>query len=308
MESFELKAIEANQEQEAEKKLEEILEDPDNAFLTEHKMNLDRIEDAETAVEALRIAEELILKRLERTFEFRLLKPVEGMAVGPVNFEGIKRTIDSIKSHQELIGEGGDAFVVVDKNEIREFPPEICYKFAKAEQTPRGRNPMSYEAEIHGDFYEAAKEISNMIGVPMPFYSTELGHDKIIAMEKLPAKSVDDVLRGMGGLPDWFDVDMFCDELKHVFDELHRRGLYHRDMHVGNLMITQSATPPEDGKWGYIIDFGLSGYGSENMDPYRKELAGQVFTYANDYDIIESVRRGLNDYRNRKERENHDNR
>lgn len=287
-------------EVEAERKLDAILESPENAFLHEHKQHIERIEDAETAVEALRIAEEIIMRRLEATFKFRLLRHVEGVEVDSVKLATIKETIDSIKLNQEKIGEGGDAIVVIDKSSIKELPPELCYKFAKAEETPRGRNPMAEEADLQDDFFTAATELPHLhIAVPEPFYTTELGHDKLIAMEKLPAKSVDDILRGFGSLPDWFDIDQFCDNLEQFLKELHARGLYHRDMHVGNIMIRQSAEEPEDGKWGYMIDFGLSAHGVENLDPYRKEVADMAFTYANDNGIVAEARHALHDYRNR---------
>lgn len=302
MESFKFAApeVESDPEVEAELMLEKVLSDPDNAFLIEHEANFLKIENAETCVKALQIAEELIFKRLERTFHFKLMKNIEGVSPESINVEGIKNTIESIKKHKEQIGEGGDAFVVIAKNEIREFPPEVCYKFAKVEKTPRGRNAMPYEAELQEDFYRIVEEISEYnIGVPMPFYSVELGRDKMIAMEKLPAKSVDDILRGMGSLPEWLDIDKFCDQLEGLFTELHAKGLYHRDMHVGNIMIRQTHDEPEDGKWGYLIDFGLSGYGMEGMDPYKKDVAGSVFTYANDNGIVDIVRNSLFEYKSR---------
>jgi len=287
-----------------EEKLDEILSDPDFAFIRAHNQNMERIDNAETAVEALAIARELISVRAERTFQFTLLRAVEGVETLSVNVEAVQRIIDSIKENQEQIGEGGDAYVVVDKNELREFPPEICYKFAKAEATPRGRNTMQAEAEIHGDFYAASLEVSELgIGVPLPMYTTEVGKDKVLAMEKLPAKSVDDILRGMGTLRDWFNVDEFCDRFEKFLIEMHKRGLYHRDMHVGNIMLSQAAEMPEDGVWGYMIDFGLSSHGVEGMDPYKKEVAGTRFTYNDDNGIVSEVRQKLHSYKRRNTKE-----
>jgi hypothetical protein len=52
---------------------------------------------------------------------------------------------------------------------------------------------------------------------------------------------------------------------------------------------------PEDGMYGYVIDFGFSDYCSETLEnPYQKELNGQVFTYLEDYAIIEKVKKSLN--------------
>ncbi len=123
MESLESKEIKINPERAAERKLEDLLNNPLNAFLVEHKRNFDQIENAETSVEALQIAEGLILNRLEGTFHLQLTKSVEGVKSEKINAQGIRKTIDTIKEHHELIGEGVDALVVIAKNEISELPP-----------------------------------------------------------------------------------------------------------------------------------------------------------------------------------------
>ncbi len=281
-----------NNEAELERQLQSLLDDPDNAFLSENASNKDIIDNAETAGEALRYAREKIQQRLERTFSFRLVKEIEGVEMLSVSPAGVKHMIESVKKHQEKIGEGGDAIVVIDTSVVRELPPEVCFKFAKEEKTPRGRNSLLRELEIQSAFYDAAEEIEGTkIGVPLPLYSTEIGSDKLIAMERLPAKSVDDIKRGFGSVPEWFDIDHFCDELGDFVARMHNHGLYHRDMHIGNVMIRQSREVPEDGKWGYVIDFGLSTEaGINELDPYKKEVAGEVFTYREDHDIIKEVR------------------
>jgi serine/threonine protein kinase len=126
----------------------------------------------------------------------------------------------------------------------------------------------------------------------------------MIVMEKLHARSIDDILRGFGNLPHGFDVDAFCDALKAFLTDMHARGLYHRDLHYGNIMITQEGSdiPASERPMGYVIDFGLSGYAQESMDPYKKEGAGTTFTYDDDYGRIESVKHDLLgfQYRNRR--------
>lgn len=286
---------------EAEKELDRLLDDPENAFLTEIPKNEEEIFNTNNVIEALDIAKEKIKQRLERTFRFYIHSPVEGVENMEVNFLGIKQVVDSIKQNQSIIGEGEDAYVVIDKNEIREFPPEVCYKFSKKATTSRGRNSIEQEADIQSKFYNAAQIlIGSKIGVPAPFYSTEIAGNQIIAMEKLSARSVDDILRSKGYLPDWLDIEVFCNELTAFIDKMHQQHLYHRDMHMGNIMITQSIEIPD--KWGYVIDFGLSAVGYEDMQPYKKEEAGKVFTYNNDYAIIKKVKFELEQLRERKKR------
>lgn len=294
-------AVNRQLQKDAAAELDRLLELPENSFLTQIQRNQDEIFNTPTAVEALAVATQKIEQRLERTFKFQLMRPVEGVDQMTVNHIGIKEVIDNIKANQTLIGEGEDAFVVIDKNEIKEFPPEVCYKFSKKETTARGRNSTSQEADIHSRFYDVSLQLStSKIGVPMPFYATEIAGDQMIAMEKLPAKSVDDILRSKGRLPEWLDIDAFCEELTNFLKSLHEHNLFHRDMHTGNIMISQSLEPSD--KWGYVIDFGLSGSGIDGMEPYRKEEAGKIFTYNDDCAIIKSVKIELNRLRDRQKR------
>lgn len=286
-------------EAQAEEELHQLLEEPSNQFLNDIPMNRDRIDNAETAKEALDFARTKIRERTEASVRFNKIAHIEGVEMDERDLYGLSRTVEHIWSHAQTIGVGGDAVVVIDKNEIRNLPPEICYKFATAEKTRRGRNPVAEEAELHGEFYEAAKEMQSHIGVPQPFYSLEVNDKKLIAMEKLPAQSVDDILRGKGNLPDWVDIDTVCDDLKLVLDELHGRHLYHRDMHFGNILINQKAVPEKDEKMAYIIDFGLSGTAEIEEYAYKKEVAGYTFTYNNDYGIISQLRQSLKALRSR---------
>lgn len=287
-------------EPEAEALLSNLLEDPENEFLTEIPKNRTKIDDAPTGVEALAIARELIARRIETTMNLNVVSEIEGVEIHNISYTGLKENLDSIVRNAREIGRGGDGFVVIDKSEIRDLPPEICYKFAIAEQTPRGRNSTSRELEIQEQFYTSAEAFNGCkIGVPVPFYSVELGEKKVIAMEKLRAKSVDDILRGKGRLPSWFDLDTFLDELKAMLDHFHEEGLYHRDMHTGNVMISQAEDLRDHEKIGYVIDFGLSERDSSGLEPYKKESAGETFTYSDDYGIINLVRSQIGSYQKR---------
>jgi len=280
----------------AEEALDELFEDPQYSFLL-MPVNQEKIDSADTAVAALAHAIDLIDRRLERSFRFEMLEKVEGVELTEVSVAGVRSVLERIKNEQIEIGRGGDGYVVVSKNEINNYPPVICYKFAITETTPRGRNTLEGEAHMQSEFYDFAKGLdASKVGVPMPFYATELGADKVFAMEKLNAKSVDDILRGMGRVPDWFDLEEFCNQLQDFFDAAHAAGLYHRDMHVGNIMISQSLTEPTDGKWGHVIDFGLSGNGVEGMDPYVRERAGEKYKYTPDDAIVPEIKRKLGDY------------
>jgi len=280
-------------EAQAEEKLIELLEDPSNKFLSDIKANKDFIDNAESAKDALAFAQDRIRKRYESSTTFNSLKTLEGIELNELSVEGLRATVETVWNNRSLIGKGGDAVVVIFKNEIRNIPPEICYKFATAEKTRRGRNPIQEEAELHEHFYDVASQTESQIGVPMPFYSLEIGDKKLIAMEKLPAASLDDILHSKGSIPPWLDPDEFCKELQDILAEFHKHHLYHRDMHFGNIMISQKKELQEGDKMGYIIDFGLSGIAEIEEYAYQKHLAGEDFTYNDDYGIINEVNRTL---------------
>lgn len=284
-------------EEEAERILEQVLDNPENTFLTDHPENKRRIESFSTAVESLAFALAQIERRAQKTERFSSSSSVEEFDIKIVNIDigGIRRNLEEVLKHAVEIGRGGDAFVVVDKSEIRELPPEICYKFAITETTPRGRNNTFSELNLQEAFYKAnLKNKESKIGVPIPFYAHEVGLHKVIAMEKLNARSIDDIVNhGIGILPLWFDIDTFCNELKSSLDYFHTLGLYHRDMHFGNIMISQKNELEEGDKVGFIIDFGLSVVDDAGLEPYKKYVAGNVFTYSDDYGILGGVKQAL---------------
>lgn len=297
-----LKAAEITEAQ-AESELSALLSDPAYNFLNEIDKNRDAIENADSSREALIFAKEKISARESTGVAFNNITLIEGVEMPEVSTEGFRRTIETVLKNAQQIGIGGDAFVVIDKNEIKNFPPEICYKFAVAEKTPRGRNPIAEEAELQGKFYELANnQPEGKIGVPIPFYSLEIDTKKLIAMEKLDALSVDDVLRGKGFLPDWLNVDELCAELRATLEHFHQNGLYHRDMHFGNIMISQKKELKNGDKMAFIIDFGLSGASNVEEYAYKKEIAGSTFTYSNDYGILEKVAEALKGYKSRQNR------
>jgi len=261
-------------------------------FLTEHPLNRRRIEDADTAITALRYAQEQIAKRHKTSLDVHAPESLR-MRINP---DAVHYQIESIKKNQILVGEGGDAWVVMDKSELRDLPPEICYKLYKSEALKRGRNSLQQEHAIHERVYAILNNSPLRIKAPIPFYTLEQGADKLIAMEKLSAVSIDDLLRGKGTIPSWFDIDEFCTQLQMAIQCLHSNNIYHRDLHLGNVMIAQTSID-EGGPLGYIIDFGLSCEAFDEQFAYQKELAGSVFTYSDDHGIVDQARSSLQSIR-----------
>lgn len=286
-------------EQQAEQRLEKILDDPNNRFLTTIVTNYTYINDAATALDALAFAQRKISERLNRTLHVLAPTSHNENKVLEANPEHLLFLVEHIKHNQLIIGEGGDAWVVVDKNEIIDLPPEICYKIFKQEATPRGRNSVVAEHDLQSVIYDILEENQSLrIKAPRPFYALEVGAEKILAMEKLPARSIDDLLRGRGTLPHWINIEQFCNQLELVLQCLHTKNIYHRDMHLGNIMISQSQIDAGQ-PMGYLIDFGLSGYAYDPQFAYKKEVADMTFTYNQDSSIMKTVRSSLHGLRER---------
>jgi len=284
----------SEQEKLLDRALDELLDNPEYSFLTTIPQNVTRIESAATAAEALAIAESLIRQREQRTFVFSEAN-IPGVESVDLVYAGVMRTLKEIQKHQMEIGVGGDAVVVVVETEMHDGTYDVCYKFAKQEETPRGRNTMEAELDLHSQFHATLSEVEDLrVGVPSPYYYSAIGQSNFIAMEKLVARSIDDLRRGMGAIPPWVTpehIEEFCSELKRAIDICHEHNLYHRDLHFGNIMFTQSKV--EMPNLGYIIDFGLSSHGIKGLEPYRKERGDQVFTYGDDYGRIQSVKQEL---------------
>ena len=275
--------------------LDSLLSDPEYNFL-HLAQNIEKIENAESEQAALQIAKTLIERRESTTMVVKVYSEVgeatEDVEDGAFRYKGLRRTLTELKEHAHEIGKGNDAFVLVATTESVDGSYDICYKFSKEPETPRGRNSMDVETELQNEFQNIINTIpDNSIAVPEAYYYTQIGNQKFVAMEKLQAKSIDDLRRGLGSLPAWVTerhIDQFIQDLISAIDTCHQEGLYHRDMHLGNIMFTQS--PSETDKLGYIIDFGLSGRGQEGLDPYRKETNTEIFTYKDDYGRIKKVK------------------
>jgi tRNA A-37 threonylcarbamoyl transferase component Bud32 len=58
-------------------------------------------------------------------------------------------------------------------------------------------------------------------------------------------------------LPDDFDVKTYFERLRAYVAEMHKRGIFHLDLHLRNLMIDRETSAP------VIIDFGKARYGRD---------------------------------------------
>lgn len=122
----------------------------------------------------------------------------------------------------------------------------------------------AYQADIAA-FADAQRE--TRVGVPHPYYIAESPRGAVLAMEKLPGHSIEDIFEHNIRLPDNFDYV----ELERCLSEFIRRmnaaGFYHRDLREGNILVVPS--PGKDELVAYVIDFGFCRHANTEADAYR---------------------------------------
>jgi serine/threonine protein kinase len=80
--------------------------------------------------------------------------------------------------------------------------------------------------------------------------------------------------------------------LKEFVSRLHERGIYHRDLHEGNIMIDVNDGRP------CVIDFGASTYATD-YDAYRDtdSATGEIIIFTEtDEERVEQARRAMLQY------------
>ncbi len=99
---------------------------------------------------------------------------------------------------------------------------------------------------------------------------------------------MDDVLQGRADLPVNFDLASFRNDLVDFVQKIHEAGIYHRDLHEGNIMIDK-----ETGEI-YVIDFGAASefYGEPEpgeRGPYHVMKDGVDRKLTSDEAMVKSV-------------------
>ncbi len=185
-----------------------------------------------------------------------------------------------LEEPERLIGKGSLAEVHgLEANE------KVCVKVMSDDRNygtisqERVGSPFYNSAYIEAEFLSDLQEIARDVGVPKPYYSMEkIGSDSsgmpkkvsALIMERLPAVSLEHVINGFEEIPASYEEDSFWEKLESFVQKMHEKGIYHRDLHAGNIMIGTA-----DGK-PYVIDFGTAVYATE-YDAYEKpSRAGRV--------------------------------
>lgn len=199
------------------------------------------------------------------------------------NEEAIKSLLENADKY---LGEGRTAKVCFcgDNN-------EVCVKIYKRPEEIIGVDiylPPGEELEM----MERLQKLSMEARIPLPLasFKSEADHDFII-METLPAVSVDDVLQGRADLPESFDLRVFQKDLEDFVERMHEEGVYHRDLHEGNIMIDKATGKP------YVIDFGAASKFYGRLDtlepgetgPYHIRKDGKYIKLTSDEAMIRAL-------------------
>lgn len=147
------------------------------------------------------------------------------------------------------IGEGGNAIVYVAEGTPFE---KICFKKVK------DKSQIIYN-DIDKEFEYQMKVKKLGIRTPLTLISINTEDGIYLVMEKINGASVKDIVKDSTLLPEKFNYKIFCKSLDEQIAKIHKGGIYHRDLHSGNVMINEEGLP-------VIIDFGTAteGTGSDN--------------------------------------------
>ncbi len=169
--------------------------------------------------------------------------------------EALIECLKILEIHAESIGFGGNADVFA----IEEGPfSKVCLKRIK-EKPQMICNSIDTENEFQGKAQGAG------VRTPLTLISVETDHGDFLIMERINGSTVEEVIKNPSLLPENFDYNLFINDLENQIEILHNAGIFHRDLHVRNVMIDEHGQP-------VIIDFGTATFGT-GCDFTYEELA-----------------------------------
>lgn len=218
----------------------------------------------------------------------------------------ILERVERLMSEKEkLIGKGTTAEVYfVGQNQ------EHCYKIISRKhgtvvETPKG-SPKFHSLKIEGDFLNDLRGLDSDVRVPEPYFSVVRTFEdddgenikeeetSVLAMERLDAVSVADVIEETADIPPAFNFEKFFDKLRKFFERMHEeKHIFHRDAHAGNIMIDKKTGNPR------VIDFGCATF-STPEEAYTESTFKNgnkiVLKYPNDDNYLEKIERDLRNF------------
>ena len=207
------------------------------------------------------------------------------------------------KEYQELIkdiasdeykkaGEGLSAIVKIkEAGEKQEgLVSRVCFKNIVRYENYKNDNSIKQELKLQNECLKI-KIPGNRCRVPKPYYYYMDKYTHFCAMEYIDGGTVQEILDEEKPLPEGFETDKFFNDVLEYLEEMHKRKIYHRDLHKGNIMLEFKGSDP------VIIDFGKSidanvGY---TEDPYK-----EGGSYLNDIESLKGIRTEMISFINKK--------
>jgi serine/threonine protein kinase len=186
-----------------------------------------------------------------------------------------------LNNRSSFLGEGQTA-----KVHSHTENPDLCFKIigtrsAAGKQLPKPTIPITTTAspgslegqfnslEKEGDFLNIIQDMRGNVIIPKAYaWAMHIHEDEgatytnreelsIMLMERIHGPSLRNILEDDAVIPETFEPTTFFDSLRNFLRDMHERGIFHRDLHDGNIMIDEKTGKP------VIIDFGKSALGRE---------------------------------------------
>ncbi|MCX6753181.1 MAG: phosphotransferase [Candidatus Nomurabacteria bacterium] len=185
----------------------------------------------------------------KQTFKLeKVQKIVENKAT-----EDLLACLDVLELRAVSIGEGGNAEVLIAEGTPFE---KVCLKRIKNKQ-----QILCNEIDEENKFQIKAQEAG--VRTPLPLMSLKTDKGDCFLMERIEGYSMKDIIEKPERLPKKFKYNVFFNSLKEQIDLMHKTGIYHRDLHWGNVMVDKKGLP-------VIIDFGTAIYGTGSDSTYEE--------------------------------------
>lgn len=199
----------------------------------------------------------------------------------------ITKMFNDIEKQNERLGVGRTAEAVLTNN-------EACLKVVDKAKVRREHISLTNHVHQEIEYLEKLndQEFLESAGInqqiaPLPILSTEDNGNGFLLMEKIHGSSLQDILDKKSSNFDATIVNWeeFFKKLEEIVNKLNSAGIFHRDLHAGNIMINEDHQP-------ILIDFGSSyeSFYSED-DPYKEDGVNGTIIYKQDTMFLQEIKK-----------------